>query len=192
MKLLLALAVCVLEANAAYAIDCSVNELVKTPMRIQLPGEFELCMMNSQNKRLPKCISQTELNYTKEDIQSQAKLSCGLKGSEVQAEADGLTATLISCENDEGTTARKYSGLCVNSLSKDEKYLLKICTDLQTVVTLAIPVKSKDQSRGLFMLSKIGSNHVSHVNEVSCGKGRLPSRLNKTPIPRDPRSEREL
>jgi hypothetical protein len=192
MKLLLSLAVLVLEANAARALDCSVNELRKTPLRIPLPGKLELCMINPQNKRLPKCLSQFELNYAKEDILSQTRSTCGFKGSEFQVEPDSLSGTMISCDDDEGTSAQKYVSMCMNAKSQDGKYMLKVCTDLQMVVTMAFPLKPKDEKNGFMMVNALGSDHVSHVNEINCGEGRPHSRLKNSPVPRDPKSGLEL
>jgi hypothetical protein len=192
MKLLLSLTVFVLGANAAYAIDCSVNELRKMPLKIPLPGKLELCMINPQNKHLPKCLSQSELNYAKEDILSQTPSTCGFKGSEFQLETDSLSGTVISCDDNEGTSAQKYVSMCMNAKSQDSKYMLKVCTDLQMVITMAFPLKPKDEKNGFMMVNTLGSNHVSHVNEISCGEGRAQSRLKSSPVPRDPKSGVEL
>lgn len=192
MKVLLLGLLSVLGSNVS-AVECSVNELVKTPMNIALPQKYELCLMN-QNNRAIRCAGQNELNYSPIDIQAQAKKTCGFKGSELQVEAERAMGTVISCEDGAGVKAQKLEGLCLNTVSKDGKFMLKLCTDLnqQIVVTLAIPTDQKDASKGYLMVNPVGNGHVSHVNEVTCGENRVQSPLSKRPIIRDRSKEQGI
>jgi hypothetical protein len=60
------------------------------------------------------------------------------------------------------------------------------------VITIAFPLKPKNEKNGFMMVNAMGSNHVSHVNEISCGTQRRQSHLKNVPLLRDPQSELEL
>lgn len=193
MKVLLLTLFSVLGANV-FAVECSVNELVKTPMNIGLPTRYELCLVNQSNNKEIKCVGQNELDYSLDDIQAQAEKTCGYKGSELQIEKESVVGIFIDCEGDAGKTAHKLESLCLNTKSKDGKYMLKMCTDLNlnAVVTLAVPISQKDASRGYLLVNKLGNSHVTHVNEITCGKNRVQSPLSKRPFLRDRSKEQGI
>lgn len=188
MKVLLLTLFSVLGANV-FAVDCSVNELVRTPMNIVLPTRYELCLVNQSNPKEHKCVGQGELNYSPIDIQAQKENTCGYKGSELQIENEAVTGTFVACENGSGLDAQKLQSLCLNTKSKDGKYLLKMCTDItiNKVVTVAIPVLQKKGSpiKYYLMVNNLGNGHVSHVNELTCGDKRTKSPLSNRPFVRD-------
>lgn len=197
MKVLLLILLSVLGVNV-FAVDCSVNELVKTPMNIVLPTRYELCLVAQRGDKADKefkCVGQNGLNYSTIDIQAQKQNTCGYKGSELQIENEAVTGTFIACENGTGLNAQNLQSLCLNTKSKDGKYMLKMCTDIniQTVVTLAVPVKQKrGESKYLLMVNPVGNEHVTHVNEITCGDKRTKSPLSNRPFPRDLKKEQGI